>query len=372
MGILAALALIVLLIYVKACHNTTAVQPSGSVQLGSVQLGTAVRVDPLQDDELYRQTLRSEFEVLTPEDAMKLDALRPSRDLYDFHDADAIVNFAEANDMQVRGHTLVWHVARPNWLEEEIFSRDELIAILREHITMVVEHYRGRVAAWDVVNEAVDDDGTLRDSIWLRGIGPEYIEMAFRWAHEADPQAELFYNDYGGEGLGRKSDAIYGLVRHLRERNVPIHGVGLQMHVSVMKHPDPQDVSENMARLANLGLKVDITEMDVQLQDGAGTMEEKLATQAHIYSDMASVCRRSGACKRFITWGFTDRYSWIRKSINEQDMPLLFDESYRPKPAYQAVKEALAMNTQRRVFLDRVPINAEGPGDRRPVHLLPR
>ena len=352
MGILAPLALIVLLIYVQACHNSTAVQRHNSTAvqpLGSVQLGTAVRVEPLQDDELYRQTLRSEFEVLTPEDAMKMDAVRPSRELYDFHDADAIVNFAEASDMQVRGHTLVWHEALPDWLEEGNFSRDELRAILREHITTVVEHYRGRVVAWDVVNEAVNDDGTLRDSIWLRGIGPEYIEMAFRWAHEADPQAELFYNDYGGEGLGRKSDAIYTLARDLKERNVPIHGVGLQMHVSVVKHPDPQDVSENMARLANLGLEVDITEMDVQLQDGAGTMEEKLATQAHVYGDMAGVCRRSSACKQFITWGFTDRYSWIRESTNEQDMPLLFDESYQPKPAYQAVKEALAMNTRHSV-----------------------
>jgi len=251
----------------------------------------------LRDDELYKQTLRSEFEVLTPEDAMKFDALRPSRDLYDFQGADAIVNFAEANDIQIRGHTLVWHRALPGWLEEGHYTRDELIAILREHITTVVEHYRGRVAAWDVVNEAVDTDGTLRDTIWLRGIGPEYIEMAFRWAHEADPQAELFYSDYGGEGLGLKSDAIYALARNLRERDVPIHGVGLQMHVSVGHYPDPQDVSANMARLADLGLEVDITEMDVQLQDGGGTMEEESAAQAAVYRDMAGVCRTFGACE---------------------------------------------------------------------------
>jgi endo-1,4-beta-xylanase len=338
------------LVTVGPANNETSVAVPRNVENGAsskamnacVQLGTAVRVQPLRDDKRYRKTLRKgEFELLTPEDAMKFNALRPSRDLYNFQGADAIVNFAEDNDMEIRGHTLVWHKALPGWLEEGHYTRDELKAILREHITTVVENYRGRVAAWDVVNEAVDTDGTLRDTIWLRGIGPEYIEMAFRWAHEADPQAELFYNDYGGEDLGRKSDAIYALARNLREREVPIHGVGLQMHVSVGHHPDPQDLSENMARLADLGLEVDITEMDVQLQDGAGTMEEKLAAQADVYGDMAGVCRTSGTCKRFITWGFTDRYSWIRESINEQERPLLLTESYQPKPAYYAVMEGL-------------------------------
>jgi len=334
--VLAALTLIVLVIYAQACHNSSAMQSSGSVQLG-----TAVAVEPLRDDELYTQILRSEFEVLTAEDAMKFGSLQPSRGRYDFSSADAIVSFAEANNMQVRGHTLVWHMQLPSWLEDGNFTRDELIAILKEHITTVVEHYRGRVSAWDVVNEAVDDDGSLKDTIWLRGIGPEYIDMAFRWAHEADPQAKLFYNDYGGEGLGRKPQAIYTLVQDLRERNIPIHGVGLQMHVSVEDHPAPWSVALNMALLATLGLEVDITEMDVQLQDGSGTMEERLAAQARVYNDMAVVCRRSSACKRFIIWGVTDRYSWIRNAVNEQDMPLLFDKFYQPKPAYQSVEEAL-------------------------------
>ena len=134
----------------------------------------------------------------------------------------------------------------PAWLTEGTWTRDELIAIIREHITTVVGHYRGRVAAWDVVNEGVGDDGSLRDTIWLRGIGPEYIDMAFRWAHEADPDALLFYNDYAGEGLGTKSDAIYALVQGLLERGVPINGVGLQMHVSLRWSPQPQDVAANM------------------------------------------------------------------------------------------------------------------------------
>src|SRR5205085_2625309 len=127
-------------------------------------------------------------------------------------------------------------------------------------------HYRGRVNIWDVVNEALNDDGTLRNSLWLQVIGPDYIDWAFRWAHEANPQAQLYYNDYGGEGLGPKSDAIYNLVKGLLRRGVPINGVGLQMHVSIDDYPKPQDVLANMQRLAALGLKVQITEMDVEVQ----------------------------------------------------------------------------------------------------------
>ncbi len=328
----AALALMVVLISCEASNNSAA-----------VQLGTAVAVEPLENDSLYKQTLERKFKVVTPENAMKFENLQPSRGQYDFRNSDTLVDFAEARGMQVRGHTLVWHAQLPDWLTQGSFTRDELIGILREHITTVVGHYRGRVAAWDVVNEAVDDNGTLRDNIWLQSIGPEYIEMAFQWAREADPQAKLFYNDYGGEGLGPKSGAIYTLVQGLVQRGVPIGGVGLQMHVSVMEYPDPQDVEANMTRLAALGLEVNITEMDVRIQDSSGTMEEKLTAQARVYQDMADACRTSRACKQFVVWGLTDNYSYTRQQAYQQEAPVLFDESYRPKPAYQAVQEALSL-----------------------------
>src|SRR5690606_5078017 len=138
--------------------------------------------------------------------AMKFGPLRPSRNTFNFNAADALIDFAEANDMQVRGHTLLWHNQNPDWLNNGNFSRDEMIEIMREHITTVVGRYRGRIVAWDVVNEAIADNGQLRNTIWLQTIGPEYIEMAFEFAHEADPQALLFYNDYNAEGSGTKSD----------------------------------------------------------------------------------------------------------------------------------------------------------------------
>ncbi|MGQ9632237.1 MAG: endo-1,4-beta-xylanase [bacterium] len=328
---------------------TTSSAPAGSptrasslrslAQTRGIYIGAAVAAGPLGGDELYAETLAREFNILTPENAMKFGPLHPGRDFYYFDDADAIVGFAKAHNIQVRGHTLVWHNQLPAWLIGGRWTRDELIEILREHITTVVGRYRGRVYAWDVVNEAIADDGSMRDTIWLRGIGPEYIDMAFRWAHEADPSALLFYNDYGGEGLGRKSDAIYALVRELLLRGVPIHGVGLQMHVSLDWHPNPQDVAANINRLASLGLEVHITEMDVRIREPI--TEEKLASQARIYRDILKVCLFSSNFKAFVLWGFTDRYSWIPHFFPGSGAGLIFDESYLPKPAYNALVDIL-------------------------------
>ena len=306
-----------------------------------IEIGAAVNLKPLREEPKYGKVLAREFNLLTAENVMKFGPLRPTRDRFDFTDADYLIAFAERHNMRVRGHTLVWHRALPEWLEKGNFTRDELISILREYIYRVVSHFRGRVFAWDVVNEAIADDGSLRDSFWLQNIGPEYIEMAFRWAREADPQVQLFYNDYGGEGLGTKSDAIYNLVKELKAKGVPIDGVGLQMHVSLNTSPPPPDVTENINRLAALGIEVNITEMDVQTHKSAETEEEKLAAQAKIYGDMLRVCLAAKNCKAFVLWGFTDRYSWIPYETGNQDIPLIFDKSYRPKPAYDTLKQTL-------------------------------
>ena len=304
-------------------------------------IGAAVAIEPLRNDNKYRQILGSEFNIMTAENVMKFKYLHPERDRYNFTDGDAIIEFAKNNDMQVRGHTLVWHNSLPQWITEGKFSRDELIAILQKHIYRVVTHYRGQVIAWDVVNEAIADDGALRKTIWLDKIGPEYIELAFRWAHAADPQAKLYYNDYGGEGLGKKSDAIYAFIQQLLQRGVPIHGIGLQMHVGLKNPPSPQDVATNIQRLAALGLEINITEMDVKIQDGTGTEAERFSTQANIYQNMLNVCLDAPNCKAFVLWGFTDKHSWIPWFTGNPDAPLIFDKLYQRKPAYYALREAL-------------------------------
>jgi endo-1,4-beta-xylanase len=308
-------------------------------------IGTTVNVNALRDEAAYSTTLAREFNMVTPEVSMKFSETEPQRDVFTFAQADYIVAFAQSHQMQVRGHNLVWYIDLPAWLTNGKFTRAELITILRDHIITEVTRYRKQVNIWDVLNEAVGDDGTLRDSIWLRGIGPQYIDMAFQWAREANPQARLFYNDYGGEGLGRKSDAIYALVKGMLQRGVPLDGVGLQMHISLNSYPNAQDVLANMQRLAALGLEVQITEMDVKTQDNARPMQAKLAAEAQLYGEMLHTCLSVTVCTAFVMWGFTDAHSWIPAFTGHPDYPLIFDAVYRPKPAYFALAQALSQSS---------------------------
>jgi endo-1,4-beta-xylanase len=340
-------ALLVVLTYNEAARgqngDTTPLRTLAEAR--GIAIGTAVAAVPLRDDSQYAETLRREFNLVTTETELKMDVLRPNRDTYDFSHADTIIEFAEANEMRVRGHTLVWHDALPGWLTGGNFSRDELVAILRDHIHTVVRHYRGRVDYWDVVNEAMGDDGNLRDSFWLRGIGPEYIEYAFTWAREADPDALLFYNDYGAETMNDKSNAIYEMLGDLVLRDIPVDGIGLQMHVSLGDVPDMERVRANMVTLEALRLEVHITEMDVAVYNGTGTDAQRLDAQAVVYRDALRTCLSVDACTTFSTWGFTDRHTWIPQVIGRPDAPLPFDADYQPKPAYWSLAGALGDTT---------------------------
>lgn len=304
-------------------------------------LGTAVDGGHLFEAP-YAELVRSQFNLLTPENAMKWQRLQPQRGVYDFREADALVAFAEQNGMAVYGHPLVWHLQLPDWVLQGKYSRAIWIQILCSHVKTVVNHYRGRILVWNVVNEAMANEGFLYDNIWLTRIGPEYIDMAFQWAHEADPQAILAYNDHSAEGLNPKSNAIYSMIKTMVENGVPIHAVGLQMHISLINPPSHQDLTANMHRLANLGLQAHITEMDVRIQYGKGTRDEKLALQAEIYHDILSVCLEQPNCRFFSTWGASDQHSWIPGITGRPDAPLLFDEQGQAKPAYEAFIELLS------------------------------
>ena len=308
-----------------------------------IQLGAAAGYTQLLQDGKYRQTLTGNFSLMTPENELKSYALEPKPGVFTFQQADTMVRFAHANHMQVWGDSLVMRGQYPAWLTAGTFTAAQARAVLHTFITTVVSHFRGQIEAWDVVDEAVDNTGALDDDFWMRTIGPTYIPLAFTWAHEADPDALLFYNDYGAEGLGTKSDAVYSLIESLLAQGVPIQGVGLQMHVGVDQgqYPPQQDVTANMARLKALGLKVAITEMDVQIHTETAT-SALLNEQAQVYGLMAAACRSAGNCVAFCVWGVTDRYSWIKTSLHRSDAPLLFDMNYSPKPAYTAVINALS------------------------------
>ena len=308
-------------------------------QARGLLVGAAVAVQPLKNDVTYARTLAREVNIVVAENAMKFAQLHPTQTGYNFADADVIVDFANTYAMRVRGHTLVWHYQIPQWLINGNFPPGEISAILKEHIQTVVGHYRGRIYAWDVVNEAIGDNSTLQETIWLKALGPDYIEQAFVWAREADPQAKLFYNDSGGEALGPRSDAIYSLVRNLKARGVPIDGIGLQSHFSIEQPPNFRDISANLNRLAALGLEIHVTELDVRLS--MPPTKEKLRQQATIYRNYLRACLSTSKCRAFVMWGFTDKYSWIPSYFRGKGAALPLDEAYNPKPAYNALFDVL-------------------------------
>jgi endo-1,4-beta-xylanase len=288
--------------------------------------------------------------MVEAEDAMKWWVLRPDQATFDFHQADDIVRFAQSHDMKVRGHCLVWDHTNPDWLNQGNFNSRQLSRLLHDHIDRVMKHFAGQVFAWDVINEAMDEHGHLRDSIWYNqpGIGfsqagSAYIEQVFRWAHKADPHALLFLNDAEGEELNVKSDALYAMVRRFKNRGVPINGVGLQLHVPLLL-ADTQAISANIARLTALGLQVHITELDVSLPlDSSGHAgAADLEHQAEIYRGIVRACLNNSGCTALQTWGFTDKYSWIGShSRGSRGQALPFDRAYQPKAAYRALLQEL-------------------------------
>jgi endo-1,4-beta-xylanase len=332
-------------------------------------VGAAVRPS-LFSEAAYSETLSREFNMVEPEDAMKWwtlrrNTVRRNAGAFDFGEGDEVVRFAQARGMKVRGHCLVWDHNNPEWLAQGHFTPAQLSHLLQEHIATVMKHYAGQVFAWDVVNEALDENGRLKDSPWynqpgigLADKGSAYIEQAFRWAHDADPQALLFYNENGGEGLNRKSDAIYAMVKDFKRRGVPIDGVGLQMHVAEPEF-DTAALAANIARLTALGLQVHITELDVSLPlDSSGPVpnearnneahNDDLRRQADVYRGVVRACLQSSGCTAIQTWGFTDKYSWIGShSHGTRGAALPFDRAYKPKPAYDAVLEEISAGRNR-------------------------
>ncbi len=290
-------------------------------------------------DPAYRPALGRHFNMLVTENALKFGPLRPAPGVFNFATPDAIVAFAEEHGMKVRGHTFVWHTQMPAWLVEGGYSAEQVRAYLQEHIRTVAGRYKGRIYAWDVVNEAVEEDGSARRTFWLEKLGRGYLEEAFRAAHEADPQALLFYNDYGTEGIGPKSDSVYALLADLKRRGVPVHGVGFQCHFEAGRAPKQADMEANFKRFAALGLKVHLTEVDVRVrvpQTSAG-----LKMQTDTYADLTRACLATPACEAIVMWGLTDRYSWVPGFFQGYDNGLLLDRAYAAKPAYRAMYDLL-------------------------------
>jgi endo-1,4-beta-xylanase len=324
-------------------HVSPTGDPVGPLRLATdLPVGAAVDAELLATDEAYRATLVREFSAITPENAMKWGPVHPGEHEWRFEPADRLVEFAAAHRMRVHGHALVWQAQLGEWVTPALSARDVARA-MATHIETLVGRYRGRVAAWDVVNEALRASGRLRRTVFFHALGPAYLAEAFRLAHAADPAARLYYNDYGTEGVGRKSDAVYALARGLVDRGVPIHGVGLQMHLDAADRgrPTPDAIAHNVARLAALGLEVRVSEMDVRIRRVRRRHSQgRLGAQRAVYHDVIAACAGVAGFAGVTFWGLTDAHSWVDDRFGEDD-PLLFDAAYAPKPAYFGVLDAL-------------------------------
>ena len=296
-------------------------------------IGTAVGTPFLTGEPAYAATLASEFSYVTPENETKWGSLQPvDAAHWDFAPADAILSFARRHDLAAKGHVLIWHSQLPPFITDALAPQD-LVALARANIREVMGRYRHETRAWDVVNEAFADDGTLRDTVFLRKLGPGYIADAFRWAREEDRGAVLYYNDFNIDAINAKSNAVYELVRGLVADHVPIDGVGFQMHLEAQTAPSTEEIVANLARFTALGLRVNISELDVRIANAGGDLVTRLAIQRQVFHRAVAACVQVPGCESVTTWGFTDLHSWIDAVFGPDD-PLELDEQYRRKPAY--------------------------------------
>ena len=324
-----------------------------------VDIGAAVKPKPLSQDGLYPRVLAGEFNSVVVEHHLKWAPLchslpgpladeSPTDRLgrYDFHYSDYVVDWALRNDMKVKGHVLVWHVTTPEFVKD--FSAQEMKEQIKRHIFTTMGHYKGRIQVWDVVNESLAPDGTLAKNMFLEKLGPGYIEQCFRWAHEADPTATLLYNDNKVEGTGTpKSEGFYKLLAELKRRRVPIHGCGLQAHfdaagTGLKRPPTPRMVKEQIRRLGELGLSVNISEMDVRVSRLPPNLRQ--VAQKQIYHDIVAAALTEPAFDGVWLWGFTDRHTWVTHFYYD-DEPLIYDEEYGRKEAYYGLRDALSTLT---------------------------
>jgi endo-1,4-beta-xylanase len=317
-------------------------------------IGVAVAPRDLHGDEA--EMIRQQFNSLTPENAMKMGPIHPQENVYHWTDADSIVAFAQRYHLRVRGHNLCWHTQAPGWMFKDssgnVVTKEKLLQRLKDHITTVVSRYKGKLYAWDVVNEAIADDSNhiMRPTLWYQICGEEFIEKAFKYAHAADPNAVLFYNDYNTE-IPAKREKIYKMLKGMLAKGVPINGIGLQAHWSI-NTPTREELDSSIRLFSSLGLQVQITELDISVYPGkqggqmvkankddstAAFTEEMQQKQMEKYKMAFEVFRKY---KKQITgvtfWNVSDRYTWL-DSRGKKNYPLLFDKDLHPKKAYGAV-----------------------------------
>jgi len=366
---LQALALILL---AAAARGQTAPTLKQAYQ-GIFRIGAALNPAQFEErDPRGNPIVAAQFNTISPENALKWQSVHPRPDAYTFDAADRYVAFGEKYGMFIVGHCLVWHSQTPQWVfqngQGEPLTREALLDRMRDHIRTVVGRYKGRIAGWDVVNEALNEDGSMRPSPWYRIIGEDYLVKAFQFAHEADPRAELYYNDYSLENEAKRKGAVE-LIRKLKAAGAPITAVGLQDH-NHLESPTARQEAETIEAFAALGIKVNITELDIDVLPRttrqntadisavaaatpdsnpytAGLPEDVQQKLARRYAELFEVFVQHRAVLGRVTfWGVTDGDSWLNNfpTRGRTNYPLLFDRAGKPKPAFDAVLQKAKTN----------------------------
>ena len=314
-------------------------------------IGTILNSEWFNDDiePQFEEIHKTQFNVVVAENEMKFDATEPKENEFNFEKGDKMVKYAQAHGLRVRGHALAWHSQVASWVNDYKGQKEKLLAVLKNHITKVVSHYKGKVAEWDVVNEAINDeynaDWRSQGSVWYEGIGAEFLDSAFVWAHEADPDAELCYNDYSIEwGLreGSKASFVVEQVKRWKKNNIPITCVGTQTHIEIAHETTPQNVRALAKALAELDITLNITELDIGFPKGsAGQLgAADYAKQGHLYRQFMDVFLEEPNMGEFVIWGLTDAHSWLDDQQGKTE-GLLYDKQYKPKPAFDSVMASL-------------------------------
>src|ERR1700722_15420170 len=352
----------------KAAVDNADVTGAGSLKAHAAArgllTGCAVNAGLFRDDENFRKLLAEQYSIVVPENCLKWNVLRPTAESYSFTDADSLVTFAEAHRMKVRGHNFVWHEAIPNWFAGTV-NKDNARKFLIDHIHTVGGRYKGKMHSWDVVNEAIwipdnRPDGLRSSSPWFEMLGPDYIDLAYRTAREADPTALLTYNDYSieydNDEEDKKRAAVLALLRRMKADNVPLDALGIQSHIHAGSSPTSfsQGLRELIDGAKSLGLQVFITELDVN-DDAVETSDTPSASDtdqrdrvvAEVYRNYLNTALDGPEVKAVLTWGVTDKNTWLnsgtkfRKHHPERlQRPLPFDIDYTPTPAFFAMRDA--------------------------------
>ena len=344
-----AIAFLVIVSLCQACTNNEVPKCNdepGLRELAEFRIGVSVSPFEIESNEAYREIVANQFNCITPGNAFKPDALHPAEGLFSFKEAQSLLAFAAENQQDVHGHTLIWHQQLPLWMKNYQGSRHDWIDMMQDHIQNVVKELSPQVASWDVVNEAFEDNGDFRETIWFNNIGPEYIELAFEFAHEANGDALLFYNDYNIAAKPKKCRAILDHLSELKSKGVPVHGIGMQLHIYTSS-PGQNKIETASEAIANEGFLLHYSEVDISINRDGGSVdltENKLQNQAERMRFLVETFHRIPKAQRFgiTVWGVSDSDSWIPGFFGREDYPLLYDGEYQPKPMYCGFREGLS------------------------------